>query len=88
MAYTHLQVVFSDQQPLGPVRVYIPLDSDFGSGSDSELDCILVGEQGRRGRKVKEAADRMMQHELESEVDCILIVVDIRWINWVGHRVD
>lgn len=79
MVYTHLQAVVSDQQPLGPVRVYIPLDSDSDSGS--ELDCILVGEQGRRGHKVMEVVDRMVQHELESEMGCILIVVDIHWMN-------
>lgn len=80
-AYIHFEAVVSDQQPLGPVRVYIPLDSDSGSGSDSDLDCILVGEQGRRGHKVMEVVDHMVRHELESEVDCILIVVDIRWMN-------
>jgi len=81
VVYTHLQAVVSDQQPLGPVRVYIPLDSDFDSGSDSELDCILVWELGRRGRKVMEVVDCMVQHELESEMDCILIVVDIHWMD-------
>ena len=83
MAYTHFEAVVWDQQPLGPVRVYIPLDSDSdsGSGSDSELGCILVEEQGLRGRKVMEVVDRMVQHELVSEMDCILIVVDIHWMN-------
>lgn len=81
-AYIHLEAVVSDQRPLGPVRVYIPLDSDSGCGSGSDLDCILVGEQGLRGRKVMEVVDRMVQHELESEMHCILIgMVDIRWMN-------
>lgn len=81
MAYIHFEAVVSDQQLLGPVRVYIPLDSDSGYDSDSDSGCILVWEQGRRGHKVMEVVDRMVQHELESEMGCILIVVDIHWMN-------